>query len=465
VGLHVNQNVAMYAIDSLKQLSVKFLQKNELSNFNFQRVFLMPYELIMIKTKSHVTKELVLNCIEVMIRSCASNIHSGWRTIFAIFSAAAVQDLGDIATNAFTIVEQLMNTQFELLIYDFVELMNCLVSFASSAHTNLSLRSLELLSTCADHLAGGRIDPAVDAQNASSDSKGISWEKSKPVVAAAHMNEDASVFRLWWPLLLGLSTSVADSRLKVRVKALETLQAVLRKHGGIFSPQTLSVIFKGVLFPMIDSAKTDSTQQPKSAWPTENPPPSRNMLSWIGTVGANVLMMYIDLYKVFGEKEDDSVHLLPDIILALEGCVNQDTESLAKLGMSVLSTLVLTLGVDAETEEVTIVSKYRTDMICDKVSKLVVSNLCMDFGDAGSVVLHFDAIPRDVAALVHRCPLAQRRRLKLGVPDLDIVSNAEETVSGKQAAADSAAPVGTPFGTGKIVEVGNLLLLLLLKQF
>ena len=133
--------------------------------------------------------------------------------------------------------------------------------------------------------------------------------------------------------------------------------------------------------------------------------------------------------------------------------MNQDTESLAKLGMSVLSTLVLTLGVDAETEEVTTVSKYRTDMICDKVSQLLVSNLCMDFGDAGTVVLRFDAIPREVSALVPRCPLAQRRRLKLGVPDLDIVQTAEEATSCKQAAADNATPVGTPFGIGKVVEV------------
>jgi hypothetical protein len=36
----------------------------------------------------------------------------------------------------------------------------------------------------------------------------------------------------------------------------------------------------------------------------------------------------------------------------IQGCVNQDTESLARLGMEALSTLMLTLGVDAETEEV-----------------------------------------------------------------------------------------------------------------
>ena len=38
---------------------------------------------------------------------------------------------------------------------------------------------------------------------------------------------------------------MADTRLHVRVKALNTLNAVLRKYGSLFSPQTWSVIFKG----------------------------------------------------------------------------------------------------------------------------------------------------------------------------------------------------------------------------
>jgi hypothetical protein len=329
-----------------------------------------------------------------------------------------------------------------------MELMNCLVSFASSTHTALSLRALDLLFNCADHLAGGRIDPAVDAQNASSDTMGISWEKSKPLVST--MDADASVFRLWWPLLLGLSTSVADSRLKVRAKALETLQAVLRKHGGIFSPQTLAVIFKGVLFPMVDSAKTDSTQQPKSAWPTENPPPSRNMLSWIGTVGSSVLMLFIELFKLFGEKEDDTLPLLPDIFTTLESCINQETESLARLGMQALSTLMLTLGVDAESEEVSVVSKRRTDLVCARAVQCIVNNLCTDFGDAGAVALRYEQIPVRVKSLLARCPLAQRRRVKLGLPDADAPGD-EDQVGGDS--AKSTAVVLTPFGTGNLVEV------------
>ena len=50
----------------------------------------------------------------------------------------------------------------------------------------------------------------------------------------------------------GLSTRVADMRLHVRVKALNTLNAVLRKYGSLFSPQTWSVIFKGGIIEGLD---------------------------------------------------------------------------------------------------------------------------------------------------------------------------------------------------------------------
>ena len=37
VGQHANASIAMYAVDSLRQLSTKFLEKGELLNFSFQR--------------------------------------------------------------------------------------------------------------------------------------------------------------------------------------------------------------------------------------------------------------------------------------------------------------------------------------------------------------------------------------------------------------------------------------------
>ena len=40
VGIHENSELAMYAIYSLRQLSIKFLHKDELRDFSFQRFFL-----------------------------------------------------------------------------------------------------------------------------------------------------------------------------------------------------------------------------------------------------------------------------------------------------------------------------------------------------------------------------------------------------------------------------------------
>ena len=40
ISSHENTNVSVYAIDSLRQLSFKFLDKPELSEFNFQRIYL-----------------------------------------------------------------------------------------------------------------------------------------------------------------------------------------------------------------------------------------------------------------------------------------------------------------------------------------------------------------------------------------------------------------------------------------
>lgn len=446
VGLHDSSSVSMYAIDSLKQLSIKFLQKEELSNFNFQRVFLKPFETIMSKTKSYEIKDLILNCLDIMIRQCASNIHSGWKSIFAIFTVAACQDIPEIASTAFTITEQLMRDMFDLLVADFVDLMNCLVAFSSCNHTPLALRALDLLDQCADHLASGAV------MAATTQAADISSESLALATAEESVSEDASVFRLWWPLLLGLSSGVGDSRFTVRKKALESLRAVLNKHGKIFSPQTWSVIFKGVLFPMIDSAKTDDTHQPKSAWPTEDPPPSQNTRSWIATMGFPVLNTLVELYQANREK-DKVVPLLPDLITLLESCVCQDVESLAKMGLKVLSTLLLTLGGTAAhangpsgDSAAAHVDAGQANLICSRIVADVVGNICLDFHDAGKVALHFDEIPRNVKRLAARCPLAERRKMKLG-------HGMRRSISRLDDLSPEGAELATPYGVGLVQEV------------
>lgn len=47
VGCHSNLPLAMYAVDALRQLAMKFLERDELANYTFQNDFLRPFVVVM----------------------------------------------------------------------------------------------------------------------------------------------------------------------------------------------------------------------------------------------------------------------------------------------------------------------------------------------------------------------------------------------------------------------------------
>ncbi|CAM9605991.1 unnamed protein product, partial [Ectocarpus sp. 8 AP-2014] len=55
-----NSSVAMYTVDCLRQLALKFLDKDELRDFNFQRVFLGPFATIVRTSRETAVRELVV---------------------------------------------------------------------------------------------------------------------------------------------------------------------------------------------------------------------------------------------------------------------------------------------------------------------------------------------------------------------------------------------------------------------
>mmetsp|Transcript_83840 Transcript_83840/g.115741 ORF Transcript_83840/g.115741 Transcript_83840/m.115741 type:complete len:105 (+) Transcript_83840:268-582(+) len=91
VGSHANLNIAIYAIDCLRQLADKFLNKEEFNNFSFQKEFLKPFEVIMLNNL-HVRKEIkefIVMCIANICGTKTKNIKSGWTVIIEIFKLAA----------------------------------------------------------------------------------------------------------------------------------------------------------------------------------------------------------------------------------------------------------------------------------------------------------------------------------------------------------------------------------------
>jgi brefeldin A-inhibited guanine nucleotide-exchange protein len=107
---HSNAMVSVFAIDSLKQLSFKFLDKPELSEFNFQRLFLNPFLVVMENKNSREDiRDLVLQCVDNIIRTKACNLKSGWKVIFSILTCSANDPSEKIESLGIAILQRLLD--------------------------------------------------------------------------------------------------------------------------------------------------------------------------------------------------------------------------------------------------------------------------------------------------------------------------------------------------------------------
>ena len=53
----------MYAIDSLRHLGMKYLERAELTNFTFQNDILKPFVVLMRNSRSATIRSLIVDCI------------------------------------------------------------------------------------------------------------------------------------------------------------------------------------------------------------------------------------------------------------------------------------------------------------------------------------------------------------------------------------------------------------------
>lgn len=94
VGCHTNTAVVFFALDSLRQLSMKFLEIEELPGFKFQKDFLKPFEHVIANSAVVPVKDMALRCLIQMIQARGVMVRSGWRTMFGVFTVAAREPYG-----------------------------------------------------------------------------------------------------------------------------------------------------------------------------------------------------------------------------------------------------------------------------------------------------------------------------------------------------------------------------------
>jgi len=309
-ALHSNPAVTMYAVDSLRQLGLQFLQREELGMFEFQRKFLRPYEAVMERSKESTTKELLLNSVQQMImmfgvsndtqettalddRKVSSlkrgTLRSGWKSVLIVLGIAAHDDDDTIAHMGYETLSTLAirtavmqedkdsenmtgnNAETSLLLNEhFVDLVDSLIMYVSGTRVDLSMHAIGHLKDMAAWLADEHIPLPVMRKAPTRMTYGRNVVEEKSSCSSDAVSAD---LELWWPILLGFSRNIGHFNRVVRDECLDTLKELVKKNffpqdsnvefqsgnraSNHVNIQTLRLIFKGILLPALEHAETD----------------------------------------------------------------------------------------------------------------------------------------------------------------------------------------------------------------
>uniref|UniRef100_A0A5S6Q9P9 SEC7 domain-containing protein n=1 Tax=Trichuris muris TaxID=70415 RepID=A0A5S6Q9P9_TRIMR len=311
-GCSGDVEVAIFAVDSLRQLSMKFLERGELPNFRFQKDFLRPFEYIMKKNQSSAIRDLVVRCMSQMVSSQAKNIKSGWKNIFSVFlMTASEQDesLVDLSFHTMTdIVTNFFESQFTSVLDSFQEAIKCLAEYACNASfPDVSMEAIRLIRLCARYVVAN----------------------SK--LFGDHQWEDVTVpefervwLRGWFPILFELSCIISRCKLDVRTRGLTVLFEIVKTYGGEFRDEWWKDLFQ-VIFRIFDMMKLPEQQNEKAEW----------MLTTCNHALYAIVDVFTQYYKTL------SSVILADFYSLLVWTVQQNYEQLARSAVNCLENFII----------------------------------------------------------------------------------------------------------------------------
>ncbi|CAL9114035.1 unnamed protein product [Musa acuminata var. zebrina] len=351
IGCSENLSIAIFAMDSLRQLSMKFLERKELANYNFQNEFMKPFVIVMRKSRAVEIRELIIRCVSQMVLARVSNVKSGWKSMFMVFATASYDDHKNIVLLAFEVIEKILRDYFpyitETETTTFTDCVNCLVAFTNSRfNKDISLNAIAFLRFCAAKLAEGDIGASARFKDKeASGSIGppsphiIKDEKQDP---PSIINKDDHL-HLWFPLLAGLSELTFDLRPDIRQSALQVLFDTLRNYGNHFSLPLWEKVFDSVLFPIFDSVRhaVDPSGETLQGQGLENDTAELDQEAWLYETCKLALQLVVDLFVKFYDTVNP---LLEKVLTLLTSFIKRPHQSLAGIGITAFVRLMSNAG-------------------------------------------------------------------------------------------------------------------------
>ncbi|KAL3351045.1 hypothetical protein AABB24_023442 [Solanum stoloniferum] len=333
VGLSENLSVAIFVMDSLRQLAMKFLEREELANYNFQNEFLRPFVIVMQKSNSAEIRELIVRCISQMVLSRVNNVKSGWKSVFMVFTAAAADERKNIVLLAFETMEKIVREYFRYITeteaLTFTDCVRCLITFTNSRfNSDVSLNAIAFLRFCAVKLAEGGL--VSNEKNKYNDSSIPVTEKEASDGLIFTDKDDYMSF--WEPLLTGLSRLTSDPRSAIRKSALEVLFNILKDHGHLFPRLFWINVFKSVIYPIFSPVNDNPEAEVKydQSFKSRYIPPPDGCL-WDSETSVVAAQCLVDLFVNFFDIVRSE---LPSVVSIMVGFIQGSGKDPAATGVA-----------------------------------------------------------------------------------------------------------------------------------
>jgi brefeldin A-inhibited guanine nucleotide-exchange protein len=329
VGCYNNTAVVFFALDSLRQLSMRFMEIEELPGFKFQKDFLKPFEHVMSNSTAVPVKDMVLRCLIQMIQARGENIRSGWRTMFGVFTVAAREPYESIVNLAFENVNQVYKTRFGLVISQgaFADLIVCLTEFAKNMKfQKKGLQAMETLKSIIPKMLKTPECPLSNRSNANSDGSAKTGEPSAKQISRTSQEE-----AFWFPVLFAFhDVLMTGEDLEVRSNALNYLFESLIRYGGDFPPDFWDTLWRQLLYPIFMVLKSKSEMS--------NVLTHEELSVWLSTTMIQALRNMITLFTHYFDALECMLNRFLEL-LAL--CICQENDTIARIGSNCLQQLIL----------------------------------------------------------------------------------------------------------------------------
>ncbi|OJJ47060.1 hypothetical protein ASPZODRAFT_141825 [Penicilliopsis zonata CBS 506.65] len=348
VGCDSNTNVVFFALDSLRQLSMRFLEIGELPGFKFQKDFLKPFEHVMANSTTATVKDMILRCLIQMIQARGENIRSGWKTMFGVFTIAAREPYGKslglspfppfpdakqltegIVNMALEHVTQIYNTRFGVIIREgaFPDLIVCLTEFCKNLRfQKKSLQAIETLKSTVNKMLKTPECP-LSHRNAPPGT----FQEDTGSNLSKQLSRQSQEEQFWYPVLIAFQdVLMTGDDLEVRSRALTYLFDTLIRYGGDFPREFWDVLWRQLLYPIfvVLQSKSEMSKVPNH----------EELSVWLSTTMIQALRNMITLFTHYFDALE---YMLGRFLELLTLCICQENDTIARIGSNCLQQLIL----------------------------------------------------------------------------------------------------------------------------